>query len=140
MRLSLKTKGTRELARKIRKVADKADDELLQSYKQAALLVVREAKQQTDIQFYGAGRPWKKTGTLKRSIKEDVRREGTGVRAVVGSGLIYARIHEYGGKAGRGHAVTIPMRQYLRPALEAKQREIFELVASRFGKLIRKLK
>jgi len=103
-------------------------------------LRTKGARELTDVQFYQAGRPWKKTGTLKRSIKEDVRREGTGVRAAVGSGLIYARIHEYGGQAGRGHAVTIPMREYLRPALKAKEREIFELVAGRFAKLLRKLK
>lgn len=37
--------------------------------------------------------------------------EGTTVR--VGSNLVYAAIHQQGGKAGRGRKVTIPARPYL---------------------------
>jgi len=140
LRFSLKVKGTKGLARRIKRVADKADDGLLRAYRQAALLVVREAKQRTDVQFYHAGRPWKKTGSLKRSIREEVTREVGGVRAVVGTGLIYSRIHEYGGRAGRGHAAVIPARPYLEPALDAKHREIFELIAREFGKILKPLK
>lgn len=33
--------------------------------------------------------------------------------AVVGSNTIYARIHQYGGKTGRGRAVKMPARPYL---------------------------
>ena len=34
-------------------------------------------------------------------------------RAEVGTNVIYAAIHQFGGKAGRGHKVTIPARPFL---------------------------
>lgn len=35
----------------------------------------------------------------------------------------YARIHEYGGQAGRNHAATIQARPYISPALKTVQEE-----------------
>lgn len=35
----------------------------------------------------------------------------------------YARIHEYGGQAGRGLKSTIPARPYLQPAIEQYQKD-----------------
>ena len=49
------------------------------------------------------------------------------IKGVVGSNLVYARIHELGGLAGRGRKVKIPMRPYLRPAL-AKGRTFIEKI------------
>lgn len=34
-------------------------------------------------------------------------------RVEIGSNLVYAAIHQLGGEAGRGHAVTLPARPYL---------------------------
>jgi len=34
-------------------------------------------------------------------------------RAVVGTNKVYGAIHQFGGKAGRGHKVTIPARPFL---------------------------
>lgn len=34
-------------------------------------------------------------------------------RVVIGTNKVYAAIHQFGGKAGRGHKVTIPARPYL---------------------------
>lgn len=34
-------------------------------------------------------------------------------RLTLGSGLVYAAIHQFGGQAGRGLKVTIPQREYL---------------------------
>lgn len=48
-------------------------------------------------------------GGLMRSITARVQ----GKRVYWGSNKVYARIHQLGGKAGRGHAVTIPARPYL---------------------------
>ncbi|VDA99381.1 hypothetical protein S1OALGB6SA_449 [Olavius algarvensis spirochete endosymbiont] len=49
------------------------------------------------------------TGRLMRSVKCKV--EGSSVLA--GSHLVYARIHQEGGSAGRGRSVKIPRRRYL---------------------------
>lgn len=48
-------------------------------------------------------------GHLKGSIHQVAGRD----QVEVGSNLIYARIHQEGGKAGRGHKVTIPPRPFL---------------------------
>jgi phage virion morphogenesis protein len=48
-------------------------------------------------------------GTLQRSIFSEVQ----GDTVVIGSPLVYAAIHQWGGKAGRKLAATIPARAYL---------------------------
>jgi phage gpG-like protein len=53
------------------------------------------------------------TGTLLRSIHSEV--EAT--RGVIGSGLKYAPVHEFGTtSAGANNNITIPARHYLEPA------------------------
>lgn len=58
-----------------------------------------------------------KTGKmLNRSaggLYHSISRESNGTRAIVGTNKIYAAIHQFGGKAGRGRRVTIPARPYL---------------------------
>ncbi|SBW13036.1 Phage virion morphogenesis protein [uncultured Alphaproteobacteria bacterium] len=46
---------------------------------------------------------------LYDSIVHEPDRHGVSV----GSNMAYARIHQLGGKAGRGHAITFPARPYL---------------------------
>ena len=36
----------------------------------------------------------------------------------IGTNVVYARIHEYGGQTGRNHAVNMPKRPFMRPAVE----------------------
>ena len=57
------------------------------------------------------------TGTLRRSIQvEGPIQAGPGRwSAKVGTGLVYSRIQEYGGTAGRG--AHLPPRPYIAPAL-----------------------
>jgi len=65
------------------------------------------------------GRPRRRTGALRRSIR--VKNDRENLRSVVGSGLVYARIHEVGGFIlngfGKGRKIYIPARPYLRAAL-----------------------
>lgn len=49
------------------------------------------------------------TGRLRGSIGY----EASPAHVSVGSNVVYARIHQLGGQAGRGHAVTLPARPYL---------------------------
>ena len=56
-----------------------------------------------------AARPWWTRGRLRGSIGY----EASPASVSVGSNLVYARIHQLGGKAGRKHAVTLPPRPYL---------------------------
>lgn len=49
------------------------------------------------------------TGRLRRSFSV----QATGSRAVVDTNVVYAAIHQMGGKAGRGGKVKIPARPFL---------------------------
>lgn len=58
-----------------------------------------------------------RTGRLRSSISWKVR----GTRIYVGTNVVYAPIHQFGGQAGRGRKVRIPARPFL--GLSAKDRE-----------------
>ena len=59
------------------------------------------------------------TGALRRSITVKVSREGiSGAKAEIGPTIIYGRIQELGGNAGRHGSVHLPPRPYMKPALE----------------------
>ena len=65
------------------------------------------------------------SGRLLRSIHRGMRAGQD--YAVVSTNVIYARIQHEGGKAGRGHKVTIPARPYMQilPEDEREVRSIF---------------
>jgi len=55
------------------------------------------------------GTPLVDTGRLRGSITH----EPSSDQVAVGTNVIYAAIHQFGGQAGRGHAVQIDARPYL---------------------------
>lgn len=55
------------------------------------------------------GKVLQRRGNLARSITRHADAES----AMVGTNLVYAAIHNFGGKAGRGRKVEIPARPYL---------------------------
>ena len=57
------------------------------------------------------GRTLTDTGRLRGSIAHRVTDGGRAVE--VGSSVLYAAIHQFGGRAGRGRRVTLPARPYL---------------------------
>lgn len=56
------------------------------------------------------GKTLQDTGSLVASISMQYDND----KAVVGTNKVYAAIHQFGGKAGRGRKVTIPERPYLK--------------------------
>lgn len=74
----------------------------------------------------------RRSGTLSRSTiasadsgMSPASPEGaTVITATWGSAVPYARIHEKGGYAGRGHKAYIPPRPYLAPALNESRPEL----------------
>lgn len=73
-----------------------------------------------------------KTGDLKRSIDSKVERGAGQVTGYVGSNKDYARIHEFGGRAGRNHSVFIQPKYYFTRAIQENQ----EKTKSKFQKLL----
>jgi phage gpG-like protein len=74
-------------------------------------------------------------GDLRRSITSEVT---SGKHVEVGTDKVYARIHEFGGKTGRGHRVNITARPYLMPQYDimAGGRAI-DIILKHFGKFIK---
>ena len=71
--------------------------------------------------FMEGGRPkWKpskkqggKTLVDTARLQNSITAKAFSDRAEVGTNVIYAAIHQFGGKAGRGHKVNIPARPFL---------------------------
>jgi len=66
------------------------------------------------------------TGNLRRSITHEVKP----LSAKIGTDVVYARIHEFGGRAGRNRRVRIRPykgRGYLRPALKQSINKIKQI-------------
>ena len=69
------------------------------------------------------------TSRLIQSIGKKVSRIPGGWQAAVGpQRVVYGPIHEFGGFAGRGHAVYIKPRPYAYPALDDAEDEIKEVL------------
>lgn len=85
-------------------------------------------------------------GNLSRALQKDGAGNITSVdvmggQIIVTSGIDdsvipYARIHEYGGKAGRNGAVTLRPRPYLNPGMESFVQKAFPRYIKRLIKLL----
>ena len=67
------------------------------------------------------------TGRLRGSIAHTVA--GGGHAVEVGSSVLYAAIHQFGGRAGRGRRVTLPARPYL--GIDDRDRDAIARIVSR---------
>ena len=62
------------------------------------------------------------TGALRNSVSTIAKQTATGAEAEIGfRGLVYARIQEFGGHAGRNHSVYINGKHYLERAIKSEQ-------------------
>jgi HK97 gp10 family phage protein len=69
------------------------------------------------------------TGNLLNSIQQkEIRVQDTTAEVEVGTDVVYAAIHEFGGVTGRNYATTIPARPYMRPAVDEGKQRIIEAV------------
>jgi phage virion morphogenesis protein len=46
-------------------------------------------------------------------LRNSIKNEATAEHALVGTNLVYAALQNFGGKAGRGHKVFVPARQFV---------------------------
>lgn len=87
----------------------------------------RAGKKPTPNPLRGAFTLRVRTGQLRRSIRTKKTGKGFNVVYRVGSGIVYAPIHETGGRTK--HA-NIPARPYMRPSLERNVNRIRKIVVS----------
>lgn len=66
----------------------------------------------------------KRTGTLARSITSAVSRSSNTVAGAVGTNVVYAAIHEFGGVTGRKKSVHIQPKRYLTRAVQDNESKI----------------
>lgn len=60
-----------------------------------------------------------RTGRLRSSITATpAQKSGDAYYCTIGTNVVYARIHEYGGMTGRNHLINMPKRPFMRPAVE----------------------
>lgn len=71
------------------------------------------------------------TARLRRSITSHADAE----RAEVGTNVIYAGIHQFGGLTGRGHAVKMPARPFLGLSAD-DEKEIDKIITAELGALL----
>jgi phage gpG-like protein len=68
------------------------------------------------------------TGRLRSSIMGRTRKSGKSVIGTIGSRVVYAPIHEFGGFTGRGRKVNIPARPFLGAAVEDNRKRLEDLI------------
>jgi phage virion morphogenesis protein len=68
----------------------------------------KELKEST-IRKKGSSRILEDTGRLRNSITYRAHRD----MVEIGTNVVYAGIHQFGGRAGRGHSAEIPSRPFL---------------------------
>ena len=79
------------------------------------------------------------TGALRNSVSTIAKQTGNGAEAEIGfRGLVYARIQEFGGRAGRHHSVKITGKHYLERAINSELglavKAMGDVVSSYLGK------
>lgn len=81
----------------------------------------------------------RKAGNASEAIYEIDTDPTGGVRLTFGSRVPYARIHEFGGFAGREQQTYIPGRPYLNPALQDEEQQIRLIFGERIDDLIKQV-
>lgn len=77
----------------------------------------KKAHEMTGKQKLSPRKLFVREGFLRASILKQVLMENGKIVGTVGTNSDYGRIHELGGRAGRGHKSLIPARPFLLPAL-----------------------
>lgn len=121
---------------------------LTKGMRESMLLVERSARTSISGGHLGMMMLQRRSGRLRASITSRVKIEGDRVTGVLGSNVIYARIHELGGiirarnaKAlvfkipgvgwRQAQSVTIPARPYLRPAITRNLDAVGQIISGR---------
>ena len=70
-----------------------------------------------------------RTGTLRRSITHRLTSNESSVKATIGTNVIYAAIHEYGGIIHqKNRVIHMPMRSFMRSTLKDNKQRIINAI------------
>lgn len=120
LQMDFSDREIQDLMRRLRHLPDNGFNGALKSIGEAVRAMTVEAFEQGRSPGGDAWRPSLRatleggqtlvdTGILKNSIHVSLGRD----HVVVGTNVVYAAIHQLGGKTGPGHRITMPARPYL---------------------------
>lgn len=110
---NVKLKGADKLTAKLKQIdTDLRGLVALQAVNAGALQIENKARMNAPVL----------TGALRNSASAIAKNTPNGAEAEIGfRGLAYARIQEFGGRAGRNHSVYIQGKHYLENAIKSEQ-------------------
>lgn len=92
-------------------------------FRSLGVRLVDSTQQRFDSASSPTGEPWRPSNRAKKQGAKTLRKSGNLLRSIThrasndevvwGTNVVYAAIHQFGGKAGRRRSATIPARPYL---------------------------
>ena len=127
---TVELEGTDELLRNLNRISgDLRGAVALKAVNAGAIQIENKARMNAPV----------KTGALRNSVSTIAKQTGNGAEAEIGfRGLVYARIQEFGGRAGRNHSVYIEGKHYLERAINSEKglavKAMGDVISSYLGK------
>lgn len=140
--IEIEIENAENISRLLGKVAEKTQNrqDLMADLAETMRLAVdKNFEMEGRPDWQGLARPNKSGKILQgksRDLRSKIISKSDNSEAIVGSNKVYAAIHQFGGKAGRGRKVEIPARPFLAltPQDEA---DILEDIQDYFQRLIK---
>jgi len=126
---SIKIKGMEKVQAKLNRVAKACPKEASKAINQSLMAVHSKVKNNISNKLLNVD-----TGTLRRSFNIE-HSQLTKLTGKVGTKLVYAAIHEFGGRAGRARSVKLRARRYFSKSIDQSMKKIHGF----FDKAIRRV-
>lgn len=131
---TIKVKGMDAVKNKIKRMAKKSPEAAAKAINKSLLVIEKEVKGNltNNILNVDTGRLRKSFGVASANQANPRKLQGN-----IGSNVVYAKIHETGGQAGRDHKVRIPARYYFSKAIKASTSKINRIFSNAAGDIIK---
>lgn len=126
---SVQIDGVAEMLRNLNRIsADLRGSVALKAVNDGAIQIENKARMNAPVL----------TGALRNSVSTIAKTTANGAEAEIGfRGLAYAKIQEFGGRAGRHHSVLIQGKHYLENAINSESGAASEAMASVISSYLR---
>jgi len=129
--MEMRITGTEEVMRRLTGLSRELHQENIRAMEASVIYITNVSKQD----YLSGPRPEKLdvvTGRLRSSVNYKVTGEGNDLKGIVGTNVVYGRIHELGGYLMRHGDIVgfMPARPFLSAALQAAH----DFVIERFGR------
>jgi len=135
--MTIKVQGMKAAQRKLDRVKKAVPKEAVRAINKSLLLVEKEVKENLSGKILNVGKD--RGGRLRRSFgvaRQNLAKIGK-LWGEIGSNVVYARIHELGGQAGRGLSVTLKARKYFSKAIKKAMPNIHKLLDRAIARMVK---